>query len=619
MLIEIYRKGNLIGRETSILNTLSWDIELMTTPSLDLVFPIDIHFDGREEVKVFVNNKCFWGIVQEVEEDKESETVKITIDHIISEWEYRQISVNHAMQNEELNIVYKGEKVKKNEGNDETITANDFNLSAKRISKMTTAKWVEKADAQAWVTSNGDKVAVTKVDASKVKTKEGEYDITFSTAKGTSITVKVSIKDEVSYQTQRTKSNKANQETIAATPFSILYDVAKSKSKADILALAKAKAWVYRHKSQSVAITNQSTDFEPEVGEYSATFSTAKGTSITVKVEVEEDTSYSNINDPSVVDKLEDIYSDFNFAYPGWEIDIQDGAGQMIDYVYSKQNKLEALTKTMELTPDLWWRVGFVNEKVVQIGKFGKVKPYIISEKPSGKTNIQILQEPTIKYDFRNVINVATVYSNKSDGGMSTLTLREVYERPSKQLDGFPVVILRENVNNERDYTQYITQYPILAPNNELEYAVIDEESIALESGTLIEGSFAFDDISPFKKTEDDDERTKKITDADRIKAAEVTYHAAIKKLKNSRRSYDIELEVEELPADIWVGDKVRFIYDNSIWNLDACSSYWKKILSYDDYFYVTKISYDIDENEVETNKITLTKFIKIDRETSEQ
>ena len=30
-----------------------------------------------------------------------------------------------------------------------------------------------------------------------------------------------------------------------------------------------------------------------------------------------------------------------------------------IDYVYSRQNKLEALTKTCELTDDIWWRVGF--------------------------------------------------------------------------------------------------------------------------------------------------------------------------------------------------------------------------------------------------------------------
>lgn len=619
MLIEIYRQGNLIRRETSILNTLTFDNELMLIPTLDLTFPIDIHFDGREEVKVFVNDKCFWGIVKEVEEDKIDETVKITLDHIISEWEYRQISVNHAIDDTNLNVVYKGDKVKKDKGNDETITANDFSIVAKRIAKMNTAKWIEKANAQAWVTSNGDKVKVTKVDASAVKKKEGEYNVKFSTAKGTSVTVKCSVKESVEYQTERTKSDKQKKETVAATPFTLPLEEALNITADDVKRMVKGKAWVYRKPKQKLTVASITTDYRQEIGNYEVTVTAPQGTSITVKVEVTKDDTYSDNIDASIVDKLEDIYSNMNFAYPGWEIDFQDNSeSQMIDYVYSKQNKLEALTKTMELTADLFWRVGFINEKKVEIGKFGKTKPYMISEKPSGQTNIGILEEPRIRYDFRDVINVATVYSNKSDTGMSNLTLREVYENPDMQDSAFPVVILRENVNNERDYTKYITQYPKLAPNNELEYAVIDTESIALESGTLIEGSFAFDDLSPFKADELNG-KTAKVTDNKRRKAAKTVYEASIKKLKNARRSYDVILTVEELPADIWPGDKVRFIYDNSIWNLDACSNYWKKILSYDDYFYVTKIHYEIDENEVEINEITLSKFIKIDRESSEQ
>ena len=73
----------------------------------------------------------------------------------------------------------------------------------------------------------------------------------------------------------------------------------------------------------------------------------------------------------------------------------------------------------------------------------------------------------------------------------------------------------------------------------------------------------------------------------------------------------------EELPADLEVGDKVRLLYDNQIWNMEACSSYYKKVLAYDDWFYVTRIQYDIDEYEVETNTVTLAKWLKVDRETS--
>lgn len=534
MYFEVYKNGNLIKRGKELLEPLSWDSELMFCPEMDLVLPIDWleYFDGREEVKVYVNDKVFWGIVWDLEPNKAEETLTVSLRHVISEWEYRQISVNHAQSDKNLNVVYKGDEVEKSTENDETITASPFNI--KTNSNATNAKLISKAMAKAWVTSNGDPVKITSV-----------------------------------------KKEKQNDD----------------------------------NKWETVSNINSE-------GQYRLTYSTAKGTSVRIEISVEKklEQTYNTISDPSVVDKLEDIYANPNFAYPGWQIDFQDGSeDEMIDYVYSKQNKLEALTQTIELTDDFFWRVGFHNEKKVEIGKFGDKKPYVISLKPSGKSNIRMITEPTIDYDFDNVINVATVYSDKSESGMASLTLREVYNDPTKQKEGFPVVILRAGVNNERMYTNYGAPKtpPKMAPSNELEFAVLDEESIALESGTLIEGSFAFNDLSPFNVD------GKKITDKKRLRAAEKVYKAAIRALKEARRSYNIEVVTEELPADLEVGDKVRLIYDNLIWNEEACSSYYKKVLAYDDWFYVTRIQYEIDENEVETNTVTLAKWLKVDRETS--
>lgn len=543
MYFEVYKKGKLIKRGKETLEPISFENELMLVPEYSLVLPVEWidYFDGWEEVRLFINGKCFWGVVWDIEEDKTNEVLTVRVRHAISEWEFRQISVNHAIsanaQSGKLNIVYKGDDVEKNENNDETITASEFSILLKRAKKITKQGIIDVAVASAWRTSNGDKIAITGV---KIEKQDDD------------------------------------------------------------------------HESQWDVVSNMSVE-----GTYRITFFTAKGTSVTVEADVEKDgeESYDTVTDPSVVDKLEDIYTDMNFAYPGWQIDIEDATGEeMIDYVYSRQNKLEALTQTMELTADSWWRVGFTNEKIVELGKFGEKKPYIFSLKPSGKTNVRIIEEPTIDYDFENVINVATVYSDKSDSGMSSLTLREVYNEPAYQKSGFPVVILHANVNNERDYSKYITssvETSKIAPNAELEFAVLDEESIALESGTLHEGTYAFNDMSPFELD------GKKITDAKRVKAARTVYERTIRKLIQARRSYNVTLTTEELPTDLNVGDRVRLLYDNRIWNIEACSSYWKKILHADDWFYITRIGYNIDETGVEINEVTLAKWIRIDRETA--
>ena len=635
MYFEVFKQGNLIIRGKHILNTISLDNELMLAPSTSLVLPIDWLdvIDGREEIKIHLDEcRVFWGIVWDIEVDKINETIELDVRHVITEWQYRQISVNHAISdngiNGKLNIVYKGDKIKKSSENDETITANGFSVVKSKIDDMKTADWVKKARAVAWVTSNGDPVKVTNVDYSDIdkedgKWKEGTYNVKFSTAKGTTVTVECEVTSSIEMQSRRTKSNKANKETISAVPF-IVHE-GKKMTVAQVKKKADPKAWVYRHKKQEVEVTSVTTDFKNEVGIYQLTASTARGTSITVKIEVKSGNGdYSTLDDPAVVDQLEDIYTDMNFAYPGWQIDFQDDSGnEMIDYVYSRQNKLEALTQTMELTDDLWWRVGLWNEKLVQIGKFGEKKPYTLSTKPSGKTNIRIIEEPTIDYDFENVVNVATVYSDKSDGGMSSLTLREAYmdeELLEKgvitkriQKDGFPVVILHSNANNERDYSQYISQYPKLAPNNEIEYAIIDEESVALEQGTVIEGTYAFNDLSPFEI------EGKRISDRKRARAARSVYNTVVKKLIQARRSHNVKVVTEPIPCDLEVGDRIRFIYDNKIFHLEACSSYWKKILSLSDWWYVTAITYNYDEYGNLTNELTLAKWLKVERETSNQ
>ena len=620
MYFEIYKKGNLIKRGTSILGDLDWSNELMFVPSTDIKLPIEYRefFVGREEIKIFTNNKCFWGIVMGIEEDKQNEVLNLKLEHVINEWTYRQISVNNAIKDQNINVIFKGSVVGSKNG--VNVSANPFDILVTEIPTFTNAQYISRAGAVAW-SDAGDVVPITSVDYSKVKRKPGDYNVVFSTANGASVTVKANVK-----KMDGAKEDTENNITVTAIPFEMTVDEVGTFTNADYIKRAYAMAWNAEGEEAGISEVDHS-KVKAQVGSYNVKFKSGAA-SVKVKAKVLKSgaeitppdfpDSAANVKDPSIVDQLRDIYADMNMAYPGWRFNMSSAAqNTTIDYVYSRQNKLEALTKTMELTTDLFWRVRFVDERVIDISAFGDRKEWIISKKPTGANNISIIEDPTVKHDFENVINLATVYSEKSDSGMSSMTLREVYNDPDLQIDGFPCVILRANVNNERDYHKYTTQYPKLASNNELEYAVIDEESVALESGYLIEGTYAFNDLAPFS-TEEYGE-TKEITDKDRIEAAKTAYHAAIKRLKQARRTFSIDVTVEELPADIAPGDKVRFIYDNELFKVEECSAYMQKILSFDDWFYVTKINYDIDENESEVDTITLTKFLKIDRETSNE
>lgn len=265
------------------------------------------------------------------------------------------------------------------------------------------------------------------------------------------------------------------------------------------------------------------------------------------------------------------IYSMASFVYPGWNINyLQSAATESIDYVYSRQNKLAALTKTCELTSDLFWRVGFTYGRTLDIGSFGEVSPYVISKLPSGRSNIRLIREPEIRHEFDRVINTAVVYGEKGDSGMSSMSLREIYNDPASQLPGFPVVVWNPSVNNERRY--FYTDMIKLAPNNTKEYAVIDNASLMAENGVNIEGTFSFNDLAPFST----DGSTLK--DVDRVRASKTAYNSAVRRLKLSRRRDVIQIDTEQIPNDLQVGNRIRFLYDNAVHLLKDCGVEMKEV-----------------------------------------
>ncbi len=541
MYFAIYNKGILIKRGDEVLNDLSWENELMFTPSTEMVLPAyyNEYIAGREEIHIHVNDKVFAGIVVGITHDYENYTMTVDLEHIITEWNYRQISVNRAVEGEKIQFLFKEKADAVREKDGVHICASNFECTP------AATDFVTLAGVQAW-NDDGTVYPLSEISYTLYTKNDDDY---------TEISALPSVEDD-------------KTETVY-----IRFTV---NGVPDLYVQVK------------IVVTNTP----------------------------DQDNGEIDVNNASVYDQLEDIYGDANFASPGWTINMSDkAANTTIDYVYSKQTKLEALTKTMELTEDLFWRVGFSGDRVLDVSEFGDKIPVSISKLRTGPSNVSIVGDPEVQYEFDSVVNLATVYSEKSDGGMASMTLREVYNNPDLQEAGFPVFIIRDNANNERDYTKYTDQYPKLAPNNCLEYAVMDTESVAMEAGTVIEGSYAFNDLSPFTAEKDDEGNACEVTDDDRINAAVTAYHAAIRKLKQARRSLKIIVQCEQLPNTINVGDKVRFIYDASLYITDACSNYMKKLLSADDWFYITRIEYNIGTNGFETDTVTLEKQLRIDRE----
>lgn len=237
MYFEIYRKGNLIKRGDEILNDdLNWSNELMYVPQLTITIPITYHeyIYGRDELKVFVNNKCFWGIVSGITENKVEETIDVDLMHVVNEWTYRQISVNNAIKDQKVNIIFKGSKTVSDDG--KNVSASPFNVLVNEVDTMTPEKYIKRAGASAWK-DNGDKLSITSVDSSEVLAKTGSYDVEFKCG-SISVTVTATVKNP-----DGAKTNTKNKVTLSASPFEMTVDEVKTFKAEDYIKRAMATAW----------------------------------------------------------------------------------------------------------------------------------------------------------------------------------------------------------------------------------------------------------------------------------------------------------------------------------------------------------------------------------------
>lgn len=294
----------------------------------------------------------------------------------------------------------------------------------------------------------------------------------------------------------------------------------------------------------------------------------------------------------------DDLLNDFKVTY------LDDYAEKnLIEYEFSNESFLEFLTKVCEKTTSLYWRVSRTDPYLIEFGIFGEKRNILINE----YNNLVSLDD--VDENYEDTVNIAVAMSDKSDSGASSLTLRDIFHNPKLMLKGFPVIKTGNKVNSQRSYDY--PQLPVFAP--EIigdEFAVMDEEGIALEAGELYWGTVTDNDTQSIA------ENNREITDSDRLKATEQLYRTAIRRLINSRRKVVYSITVEPLkPKTLSVGDRVMFTLNAGVWEITACTKYYEKVLKMSDWFFVTHIIDEYSEGDAHLQRLKLSKFLYSDRD----
>ncbi len=153
----------------------------------------------------------------------------------------------------------------------EKISANDFYLDIEDMKGIDEKEIVARADAQAWDPQTDDYISISSIETN-LKEELGEYEVTFSTSKNTSITRKIWVVD------QRVIENKKANEAISAFNFFKTVDeITESMAlDTDLKMWANAQAWKLDDENEDVELFVDYS-FDPEnirEGIYKVTFAT---------------------------------------------------------------------------------------------------------------------------------------------------------------------------------------------------------------------------------------------------------------------------------------------------------------------------------------------------------
>lgn len=325
---------------------------------------------------------------------------------------------------------------------------------------------------------------------------------------------------------------------------------------------------------------------------------------------------------------------------PQVTLDYEDGYASdvTLEMTFGSNNKLAALTEALENTPDLHFYVDLEDaegDRIV-IGRFGDygtgaprviVSPYPeytdeCNEIPEAQY-VTMLTEPSYDVVYDTHANRAVVFCGDIQDGVCHLTLEQIYNDPSLQVEGFPVGKYEyelnlqpdpeydengKKINNEKIYQDYdIVAY---TKNGNREFYVEDSEQLARDGGIVLHTTYQFNDLYPIPRLQTTNEEGEKIemviTDNDRIEITKRAYQRAVRKLKAQRPERVYQMNTTSLPKGTRDGQYILFTYSKKIRVPDPeCENEFteRKIVNINANLYLTKrtITFDSAMNEVTT------------------
>ena len=291
-------------------------------------------------------------------------------------------------------------------------------------------------------------------------------------------------------------------------------------------------------------------------------------------------------------------------------------------------------------TESLHWRVDLSDnegDKII-IGNFGSTEQVFISPHPlyddectvEPEHYVTMLTEPTFNVDYTDHYNRAVVFCGDLGEGVLHLTLKEIYDRRDRWIDGFPIGYYdkeidlqpepeyddnHKKINNEKIYKD--NEIVAYANNVNTEFYVTDQQQLQEDGGIIKHTTFYFNNLYPIPKLEETDDQGNKheyaITDDDRVEMGFRAYQKAVRELKAQRPDHAYQFNATAMPEYAVEGVKVNFSFTKKV-NIDEedCGNPEKRtVVNINEWLYITRKVIIFDEVMNEYTTVTLDKELR--------